>query len=34
VSWLNGYHATVRKRLAPHVTGAAADWLQASTQPI
>jgi Xaa-Pro aminopeptidase len=34
VDWLNGYHATVRARLAPHVSGAAADWLEASTRPI
>ena len=34
IDWLNGYHATVRSRLAPHVTGAAADWLQANTLPI
>jgi Xaa-Pro aminopeptidase len=32
--WLNGYHATVRSRLAPHVSGAAAQWLEASTRPI
>jgi Xaa-Pro aminopeptidase len=34
VDWLNRYHATVRSRLAPLVTGAAADWLEASTRPI
>ncbi|HEY4039804.1 MAG TPA: aminopeptidase P family protein [Burkholderiaceae bacterium] len=34
IDWLNGYHAMVRTRLAPHVTGAAADWLQANTRPI
>jgi Xaa-Pro aminopeptidase len=32
--WLNRYHATVRRRLAPHVSGAAADWLEAATRPI
>jgi Xaa-Pro aminopeptidase len=32
--WLNRYHATVRSRLAPHVSGAAADWLEANTRPI
>jgi Xaa-Pro aminopeptidase len=32
--WLNRYHTTVRSRLAPHVAGAAADWLQAGTRPI
>ena len=34
VDWLNRYHATVRSRLAPHVTGAAAAWLEANTRPI
>ena len=34
VDWLNRYHATVRARLAPHVAGAAANWLEASTRPI
>jgi Xaa-Pro aminopeptidase len=34
IDWLNGYHATVRSRLAPHVSGAAAQWLQANTRPI
>jgi len=34
VDWLNGYHAMVRARLAPHVTGAAAQWLEANTRPI
>jgi Xaa-Pro aminopeptidase len=34
VAWLNGYHATVRERLAPRVQGAALAWLQARTQPI
>jgi Xaa-Pro aminopeptidase len=32
--WLNRYHTTVRSRLAPHVAGAAAEWLEAGTQPI
>jgi len=32
--WLNGYHAMVRSRLAPHVAGAAAEWLDANTRPI
>jgi Xaa-Pro aminopeptidase len=27
IAWLNGYHATVRARLLPHVSGAARDWL-------
>lgn len=34
VDWLNGYHATVRSRLAPHVKGAAAQWLEANTRPL
>jgi Xaa-Pro aminopeptidase len=34
VNWLNRYHATVRDRVAPHVTGAAASWLEANTRPI
>lgn len=32
--WLNGYHATVRQRLAPLVTGAALAWLNARTAAI
>jgi Xaa-Pro aminopeptidase len=34
VAWLNDYHATVRARLAPHVTGAARDWLEQRTRAI
>jgi Xaa-Pro aminopeptidase len=34
VDWLNRYHATVRERVAPHVTGSAASWLEANTRPI
>ena len=34
VSWLNQYHATVRARLAPLVSGAALAWLNERTQPI
>ncbi|MEK8050225.1 aminopeptidase P family protein [Ideonella sp. DXS22W] len=34
VAWLNAYHATVRERLAPKVSGAALDWLIARTEPI
>ena len=34
VAWLNDYHATVRERLAPHVDGAALDWLVTRTQPL
>jgi Xaa-Pro aminopeptidase len=32
IAWLNAYHATVRARLEPHVSGAAAAWLQERTE--
>ena len=31
IDWLNGYHATVRERLSPLVSGAALQWLQQRT---
>ncbi len=31
IDWLNRYHATVRERLSPHVTGAALAWLETRT---
>jgi Xaa-Pro aminopeptidase len=34
IAWLNAYHATVRERLAPRVSGAARDWLIRRTEPI
>jgi Xaa-Pro aminopeptidase len=34
VDWLNAYHATVRERLAPRVSGAALAWLNERTAPI
>ncbi|MBQ5949568.1 aminopeptidase P family protein [Massilia sp. ST3] len=34
IAWLNDYHATVRTRLAPHVEGAARDWLMLRTEAI
>ncbi len=34
IDWLNGYHATVRERLAPKVSGDALAWLIERTQPI
>lgn len=34
IAWLNDYHATVRARLLPHVTGAAQAWLELRTQPL
>ena len=34
VEWLNGYHATVRERLAPLVSGDALAWLMTRTEPI
>jgi Xaa-Pro aminopeptidase len=33
-AWLDAYHATVRERLAPRVTGDARAWLEARTQPL
>jgi Xaa-Pro aminopeptidase len=32
--WLDAYHARVRERLAPRVTGDARAWLEARTQPL
>jgi Xaa-Pro aminopeptidase len=34
IDWLNGYHATVRQRLAPLVAGDALAWLERRCQPI
>ncbi len=34
IAWLNQYHATVRERLAPRVSGDALAWLVERTQPI
>ena len=34
IDWLNRYHATVRQRLAPLVTGDALAWLTERTKPI
>ncbi|MEE8615672.1 MAG: aminopeptidase P family protein [Roseateles sp.] len=34
IDWLNDYHATVRERLQPLVSGAALDWLIARTAPL
>ncbi len=34
IAWLNAYHATVRERLAPRVSGDALAWLETRTQPI
>jgi Xaa-Pro aminopeptidase len=33
-AWLNDYHATVRQRLAPRVSGAALAWLVQRTEPV
>ncbi|WJF90241.1 aminopeptidase P family protein [Paraburkholderia bonniea] len=33
-AWLNAYHATVRRRISPHVAGEAKAWLEARTQPV
>ncbi|HEX8604695.1 MAG TPA: aminopeptidase P family protein [Pseudoduganella sp.] len=34
IAWLNDYHATVRERLAPLVTGTALAWLNMRTEPL
>jgi Xaa-Pro aminopeptidase len=34
IAWLNGYHAMVRERLQPRVSGAALAWLLARTEPL
>ena len=34
IDWLNAYHATVRERLGPLVSGAALDWLLLRSAPI
>jgi Xaa-Pro aminopeptidase len=34
IAWLDAYHAEVRRRVAPHVDGAALAWLEARTQPL
>jgi Xaa-Pro aminopeptidase len=34
IAWLNAYHATVRERLAPRVSGDALAWLNQRTQPV
>lgn len=33
IAWLNAYHATVREKLAPRVSGDALAWLNTRTQP-
>jgi Xaa-Pro aminopeptidase len=34
LQWLDDYHADVRRRVGPHVSGAALAWLETRTQPI
>ncbi|MBB5017920.1 Xaa-Pro aminopeptidase [Chitinivorax tropicus] len=34
LAWLNDYHAEVRRRLSPLVSGDALSWLQRSTEPV
>jgi Xaa-Pro aminopeptidase len=34
IAWLDAYHAEVRRRLEPLVTGRALGWLVASTAPL
>ena len=31
IAWIDAYHATVRARLAPHLSGTALDWLHSRT---
>jgi len=33
-AWLNAYHATVRARVSPHVSGEAKAWLETRTQAV
>ena len=33
-AWLNDYHATVRQRLAPHLSGDALAWLHTRTEAV
>lgn len=34
ITWLNQYHAEVRRRLSPHVSGVALQWLNDRTRPL
>lgn len=34
IAWLNAYHAEVRERVRPLVSGAARDWLDTRTRPL
>ena len=34
IAWLNEYHALVRERLAPRLSGPGLDWLMARTEPV
>lgn len=34
IDWLNAYHAEVRRRLSPIVSGEALRWLTLRTEPI
>jgi len=34
INWLNAYHASVRERVLPHVTGDAKAWLMERTRPL
>jgi Xaa-Pro aminopeptidase len=34
LEWLNDYHAEVREKISPHVTGESLSWLEDATQPI
>ena len=34
IAWLDAYHATVRERLAPRLSGAALEWLNERAAPM
>lgn len=34
IAWLDGYHATVREKLSPHLEGGDLRWLEQATQPV
>jgi Xaa-Pro aminopeptidase len=34
LTWLDEYHARVRKVIGPHLTGADREWLEAATAPL
>lgn len=34
INWVNGYHAEVRRRLSPYLSGDERNWLDAKTEPL